>query len=64
MSDSIGTTIGSYLGYVSTVLMFGLSIFAMCNHKRIRSHCCGRETVVSIDVEATTPPENKPTLKV
>lgn len=63
MSDSIGMTIGSYLGYVSTVLVFALSVFAMCNHKRIRSRCCGKETVVSIDVEATTPPE-KPTVQV
>jgi hypothetical protein len=64
MSDNIGTTIGAYLGYVSTVLMFSLSVFAICNHRRCRSKCFGHdETVFSIDVEATTPPD-KPTIHI
>jgi hypothetical protein len=31
-------------------------VFGALNHKRIRSNCCGRLTVSSIDVENTTPP--------
>ena len=33
------------------------SILGVINHRRIRSHCCGRDLVASLDVEATTPPK-------
>jgi len=33
-------------------------VFGALNHKRIRSNCCGRLTVSSIDVENTTPPSS------
>jgi len=26
------------------------------NHHRVRSNCCGKEVVVSVDIEKTTPP--------
>jgi hypothetical protein len=29
------------------------SIFAVINHKRIRSNCCGRRVEASLDVEST-----------
>ena len=32
------------------------SVLALVNHKRIRSHCCGKDIVASVDVENTTPP--------
>ena len=30
-------------------------VLGVVNHKRVRSHCCGRNLVLSIDVESTTP---------
>ena len=30
-------------------------VYLAVNHHRIRSTCCGREMVVSVDVEETTP---------
>jgi hypothetical protein len=57
MSDNVATTIGSYLGYVSMVVMGIGSIVALVNHRTIRSKCCGREASVSLDIDATTPPK-------
>ena len=31
------------------------AVYAGLNHKRVRSHCCGRDIVASLDVEDTTP---------
>jgi len=47
------TTIIAYTGLVTSIA--GI-IYGMINHKRIRSHCCGKVIVASIDIEATTPP--------
>ena len=57
MSDttSILAYIGAGMGIASTVL-------GIVNHRRVRSTCCGHKTEVSLDVEATTPPE-RPTEK-
>jgi len=33
------------------------SVFAVVNHKRIRSKCCDKKLEVSLDVESTTPPK-------
>ena len=35
------------------------AVITAINHKRIRSNCCGKEQVVSIDIENTTPPTDK-----
>ena len=43
------------LATVSLVVAIGGTILTMINHKRIRSHCCGKDIVASIDVENTTP---------
>lgn len=59
MSDSVATTIGSYLGYVSMVVMGIGSIVAMINHRKIRSSCCQREVSVSLDIDNTSPPTPK-----
>jgi hypothetical protein len=32
-------------------------VYLAVNHHRVRSNCCGKELVVSVDVEQTTPPE-------
>ncbi len=34
-------------------------IYLIINHKRIRSTCCNKEIVTSIDIENTTPPNEK-----
>jgi hypothetical protein len=60
--DSTGMMIGSYLGYVSMVVMGIGSIVALINHRTLRSRCCGREASVSLDIDTTTPP--KPEVKV
>jgi hypothetical protein len=31
-------------------------VYLAVNHHRVRSNCCGKELVVSVDVEKTTPP--------
>lgn len=31
-------------------------VYVAINHHRIRSNCCGKEVVVSVDIEKTTPP--------
>jgi hypothetical protein len=61
--DSTATIIGSYLGYVSMIVMGIGSIVALVNHRTLRSRCCGREASVSLDIDATTP-EKKPEVKV
>jgi len=33
-------------------------IYLAVNHHRVRSNCCGKELVVSVDVETTTPPKD------
>lgn len=64
MSDSISMQIGSIAGYISLCLMIVGSVVAAVNHRRIRSGCCGREVSISLDVDATTPPQAKPPVKV
>jgi len=41
---------------VALFIAVGGTIVAIVNHKRLRSSCCGKEMVISVDVEATTPP--------
>jgi hypothetical protein len=48
---------------VSGVAIFvsvATSVIALINHKRIRSKCCGKEVVASVDIENTTPPRIAP----
>jgi len=51
--------IGYYAGLVSIGIHIIEKLFQLFNHKRIRSNCCGKETIMSVDVEETTPPGNK-----
>lgn len=41
-----------------SMLALGIAyrIYVAINHHRVRSNCCGKEVVVSVDVEETTPP--------
>ena len=48
---STGTT-----GTILTILYF---VYKIINHKRCRSNCCGKKLELSLDMENTTPPENK-----
>ena len=48
VTGSIGATITIALG-------IGYKIFQVINHKRLRSNCCGKDLVVSVDVESTSP---------
>jgi hypothetical protein len=41
---------------VALFIAVGGSILAIVNHKRLRSSCCGKSIVMSLDVESTTPP--------
>jgi len=45
------------LSACALAISIGGSILAVINHKRIRSNCCGKPLVVSVDVENTTPPK-------
>jgi len=47
------------------VFALGLAyrVYVAVNHHRVRSNCCGKEIVVSVDVEQTTPPTEKSTQK-
>jgi hypothetical protein len=37
-------------------LAIAYRVYLAVNHHRVRSNCCGKELVVSVDVEKTTPP--------
>ena len=49
----------SALAIGSIVISILGSAIAFINHKRIRSNCCGKKTEVSLDIENTTPPNEK-----
>lgn len=49
------TIVGGSLGIASIVV----SILTYLNHRRIRSRCCDKEFVASIDVESTTPKDKE-----
>jgi len=47
------------LSIVAIAVSIGGTILAIFNHRRVRSHCCGKDIVASIDVESTTPDDLK-----
>jgi hypothetical protein len=47
------------LSIVAIAVSIGGTILAVFNHRRVRSHCCGKDIVASIDVESTTPDDLK-----
>ena len=58
---------GMAMGTLLTALTGIAAYLVRWNHKRIRSKCCGKPCVTSIDVEDTTPvaeiKEEQPTTK-
>ena len=54
------TSIGGISGIVALVAVVAKGIYEALNHKRCRSNCCGLRSIVSLDVESTTPPSEKP----
>jgi pantoate kinase len=43
---------------VVVALGIAYRVYLAVNHHRVRSNCCGKELVVSVDVETTTPPQD------
>jgi len=61
MSDQSTILIGGGVGAAfstAALILFKIIIpaFNATNHKRIRTQCCGKTCVSSVDVEETTPP--------
>jgi hypothetical protein len=52
------------LSIVAIAVSIGGTILAIFNHRRVRSHCCGKDIVASIDVESTTPPNDDLKIKI
>jgi hypothetical protein len=50
--DNATTTVISFCGFAVSILT---AVVAAINHKRIRSSCCGKEIIASLDIESTTP---------
>lgn len=46
---------GQLMGGLAVAISAITAIIAAVNHKRIRSNCCGKPIVVSVDIENTTP---------
>lgn len=60
MCDQSTILVNGGIGSAFTVVTFIvvkllLPFFTVANHKRIRSVCCGRTCVSSLDVDETTP---------
>ena len=53
------TTQSLALGTLISTLGAMVAYIVKLNHKRIRSKCCDRDCTTSLDVESTTPPDNK-----
>ena len=51
--DTQTTNVVAYCSLILSVLTI---VGSYINHKRIRSHCCGKELEADIDIENTTPP--------
>jgi hypothetical protein len=45
--------------WCAIALSLATAAFGIINHKRVRSNCCGKEAVASLDIEDTTPPGTK-----
>jgi hypothetical protein len=54
----INTTLLS-TGTGGTLLMVLLYLYKTLNHRRCRSRCCGKNFDASLDIEQTTPPQER-----
>ena len=55
MDTTQSLALASFVGTMTAIISYVVKL----NHKRIRSKCCDRDCTTSLDVEATTPPDNK-----
>jgi hypothetical protein len=46
-------------GGVVGILAIAWQVFKWINHRNIRSHCCGKEVAVGIDVDTPEPSQSK-----
>jgi len=45
------------IGYSSLALSGASTLYMALNHKRLRSVCCNRHCITSLDIESTSPPK-------
>ena len=57
-------SIGGISGIVALAAVMAKGIYEVLNHKRCRSNCCGLRSIVSLDIESTTPPSDKPLIGI
>ena len=55
--------LGVIMGGMSLVIHLIDAVIKLVNHRRCRSHCCGREGEVSVDIGNTSPKSCVPRLK-
>ena len=55
--------LGVILGGVSLMCHLVSVILSYVNHSRLRSHCCGKEGVVSLDIDSTRASEPRSKLE-
>lgn len=60
MDTNQGIAIGGYLSAATAIF----ALVVRLNHQRIRSKCCNRDCVTSLDVEETTPQTSTKDLKI
>lgn len=48
------------LSIIAIIISVGSAVLGVVNHRRIRSHCCGKDLVASLDVESTDIKIKKP----
>ena len=58
MSDTPDLS-ASIPGYIALALFIAKELYTFLNHQRIRSVCCNRMCISSLDIEQTTPPPTK-----
>jgi hypothetical protein len=46
-------------GTAGTILAVAMLVYKTLNHKRCRSKCCGWSGEISVDIENSTPPNEK-----
>jgi hypothetical protein len=50
-------------GLLATIFGLLYALYRLINHSRLKSDCCGKRMVVSVDVDKTTPPTSEREMK-
>jgi hypothetical protein len=50
-------------GLLATIFGLLYALYRLINHSRLKSNCCGKRVVVSMDVDKTTPPPSEREMK-